>query len=198
MQANFSIRLAGRMNVRNAAMAAAAASHFGVVPVTAAAALADFKGVVHRQEVRQAGNCTLISDKASHPVALQALIESVRQMFPYRRVVSVVQPRATGGRNWVYQRELPTALAAADLVILLDAYEHNPDPGRVRPHNPFSVDLLAADLSKNKVEPVLVSGPDELPAALAAHLREGDVIVLTLPEQSSGLVTVITTVASRV
>jgi UDP-N-acetylmuramate: L-alanyl-gamma-D-glutamyl-meso-diaminopimelate ligase len=186
------------MNVRNAAMAAAAASHFGVPPATAAAALADFEGVAHRQEIRQAGNCTLVSDKASHPVALRALIESVRQKFPHRRVVSIVRPRATGGRSWVYQRELPTALAAADLVVLLDAYEHNPEPGQVRRHDPFSVDLLAAELSRNKMEPVRVRRPDELPAALLTHLREGDVIVLTLPEQSTGLPTEVATIASRV
>lgn len=197
MKADFSIRLAGRMNVRNAAMAVVAAGHFGVSPPIAAAALADFEGVVHRQDIRQAGNCTLVSDKASHPVALRALLESVRQMFPHRRVVSIVRPRATGGRNWVYQRELPTALAAADLVVLLDAYEHNPDPRREWRHDPFSVDLLAAELSRNNVEAVLVNGPDELPAALRAHLRERDVIVLTLPEQASDLRADVAAAASR-
>ena len=32
--------------------------------------------------------------------------------------MSLIQPRATGGRDWVYQKELPEALAQFDKVIL--------------------------------------------------------------------------------
>jgi UDP-N-acetylmuramate: L-alanyl-gamma-D-glutamyl-meso-diaminopimelate ligase len=194
---DFTLPLAGRMNVRNAAMATVAAAHFGVSPAQSATVLAGFAGIANRQETMQAGSCTLVLDKATHPVALSALLDGVRQKYPGQRLVSVIRPRATGGRGWLYQRDLPAALAAADLVLLLDPYEHDPEPGRTWPGGTFSAELLAETLRERNVETVPVAGAVELPAALRANLRERDVVVLNLPEQAVDLIAETVDVASR-
>jgi UDP-N-acetylmuramate: L-alanyl-gamma-D-glutamyl-meso-diaminopimelate ligase len=179
--ADFTLPLCGRMNVRNAAMAAVAAAHFGISWSRSAGALARFAGVRHRQESRSLGGYTVVMDKASHPAALRALFEAMRQQYPGRRLVSMIRPRATGGSAWVYQRSLPDALAQADRVIVLSAYEHDPEPGRVWAEGPFSTEGLLADLAEHGVASELIADARKLPL----WLRREDVLVVSLPEQSA-------------
>ena len=183
MDADFAMPLVGRMNVMNGAMAAAAAGHLGVPAVESAEALAGFRGVVNRQETRRVGRFTLLSDKASHPLALRCLFESARQRFPDRRIVSLIRPRATGGRKWVYQCDLPGALGGVDLVVLLPAYEHNPEPDRSWPGGPFSMELLESELVRKGQNVIRLESDDALADALRRSLRTDDVVVVTLPEQ---------------
>jgi len=187
----FTLPLAGRMNIRNAAMTAVAAEHLGVPLERSAEALASFLGVAHRQDSRDFKRATLVVDKASHPQSLRCLFESARQSYPGRRIVSLIRPRATGGRLWVYQRHLPSALAMVDLAVVLPAYEHNPEPGRSWPGGPFSMDLLHREIIQNGGNAVQVSTAADLPGALQTSLRTGDVVVVTVPEQDTELTGVV-------
>lgn len=179
--------MCGRMNVRNAAMAMVAAGHFGIGPAAAAAALSGFAGVARRQEECTLGGVHLVTDKATHPVAVGALFDAVRQRFPGRRLVSVLQPRATGGRNWIYQTSFPGVLATADLAVLLPAHEHQPQPGRQWPGGPFDLGALAqaARAAGTRVE--LARRPADAAALLRRVIEPGDVVVVTLPEQEGAL-----------
>ena len=115
----------------NAAMAIAAAQTVGLPLPRIATALADFPGIVRRQETLiETRDLLLVRDKATHPVALSGLIEAYRSAYPQRRVKLVLQPRATGGRLWIYQSDLPAALARVDQVFLVPAYEHQPANNR--------------------------------------------------------------------
>jgi UDP-N-acetylmuramate: L-alanyl-gamma-D-glutamyl-meso-diaminopimelate ligase len=187
----FEIGLCGRMNVGNAAMAAIAAAQFGVAPAQSAAALRLFQGVRNRQEEVEIGNCTLVRDKATHPRALGELIRALRQRFPGRRLVSVIQPRATGGRDWIYQRELPMALCDFDKVILASATEHNPPQGRPWENNPFCLDMLARAVAAKSADVTLSRATAEVRDALVEHVRDRDVIVVTAQEQSASLIATI-------
>jgi UDP-N-acetylmuramate: L-alanyl-gamma-D-glutamyl-meso-diaminopimelate ligase len=186
--AEFEIPLCGRMNVTNAAMAALAAGHFGIGPARAAEALSRFAGVVNRQEERQIGGIVLVRDKASHPRALVELACAMRQRFPGRRLLSVIQPRATGGRDWIYQRDLPAALAGFDEVILSGSYEHKPQQRPAWAADPFCQDLLAAGLKSLGVDVSVARDAMDLRSSVAGRARGGDVVVLTVLEQAGILV----------
>lgn len=179
----FRLPLAGRMNVMNAAMAIVAARHFGVSAADAAEAVSAFTGVARRQETRTFGNVALVVDKATHPRAIAALLDAVRQLRPGRRVVSIIRPRATGGSGWVYQRELPAALSAADLVLLLAAYEHRPEPGSPRHGAEFDLGRLQAEIADTGTETVMLDPASPLEDRLGDVVAAGDVVVATLPEQ---------------
>ena len=183
----FSIPLAGAMNVRNAAMAALAARHFGVSLEASAEALSLFEGVMYRQDRCEIGSCTLVRDKATHPFALRHLYQALRQQHPGRRIVSAIQPRATGGKSWVYQRDLPDALTAADEVILLGSYEHDPQSRQSWRGGSFCVDQLVRDLRCRSVPVALIERDEDLETAVRSCVRHGDVVVLTLPEQAETL-----------
>lgn len=184
----FEIALCGSMNMRNAAMAALAARHFGITLSESAEALRLFRGVRNRQEEIPIGDCTLVRDKASHPAALTELSGALRQRFPERRLVSIIQPRATGGRDWVYQRDLPEALAHFDKVILTNSHEHNPSRARAWLNAPFCVDLLAANLRRELADVTMTSSLQELQEAIDADVRADDVVLVTVLEQSEHLV----------
>jgi UDP-N-acetylmuramate: L-alanyl-gamma-D-glutamyl-meso-diaminopimelate ligase len=181
--ARFDVPAFGVMNVRNAAMAAAAAAHFGVSLEQSALALREFKGIDNRQAGRDLGGCTLVVDKATHPTSIEELQLALRQRYPGRRLVSVLQPRATGGRHWVYQRELPKALAGFDRVILTSPYEHKPPSWTAWQAEPFSIEALAEALGALSVDVTRVRTLDDAAEALGAILREGDVVLLSLREQ---------------
>ena len=183
----FELPMFGQMNVRNAAMAAVAAGHFGVPLETAAGALASFAGIQKRQEERLSGEVRIIIDKATHPVAIAGLFEAVRQRFPGRRLISVLQPRATGGKNWIYQAMLPDTLAGADHVVLFPAYEHQAKDGRQWEGGAFDTPDLAR-ATRTKGTPVeLASDPGDTVGILTRVIQSGDVVVVTLPEQATEL-----------
>lgn len=182
-QCRFEVPAYGEMNVIDAAFAAVAALRVGVNLEESARALRLFRGVTNRQEETQVGRFTFVTDKASHPRALEELARALRQRFPDHRLVSVMQPRATGGRAWIYQSELPRALSRFDKIILTHPYEHNPPPETLWRNDPFRLDLLVADLNKLGVRPTVAATMNELPRTIARELRDGDVVVLTLPEQ---------------
>ncbi len=179
----FRLPMFGDMNVRNAAMAAAAARHFGVPLQQSSLALEGFRGLPDRQEAVEAGAVTVIRDKASHPRSMAALRQALRQRFPGRRLVLMMQPRATGGRRWIYQQELPAALAGFDLVVLTAPYEHTPAAGVPWQHEPFSLELLTGSLQALGTPVVIAPTLQDAPAVLLDVTRAGDVVLLSLREQ---------------
>lgn len=179
----FFVSMHGVMNVRNAAMAAVGATHLGVPLQQSSRALAEFEGLAGRQEARHVGGSTLVSDKATHPRSIAGLCEALRQRYPGRRLVSVMQPRGTGGRRWIYQRELPAALAGFDKVILTNPYEHRPAACTPWQEEPFSADALAHELCTRGVDVQLVPALADIPAAVRDETRPGDVVLLSLREQ---------------
>lgn len=194
----FALELAGLMNASNAAMAAMAAHHLGVPLNRTAEALREFKGISNRQEGRDIGPCTLVRDKATHPVAIAALAQAVRQRFPQRRVVSLIQPRGTGGRHWVYQQQLPAALSQFDKVIATSSHEHNPQQPPTWADTPFSLDQLAEDLRARDHDPAMFGTLESLKASLPGELLPGDVVVMSVLEQSHALVEAVTAALAEV
>ncbi len=179
----FQLPMHGLMNVRNASSAAVAALHLGVALERSALALSIFEGLADHQEAAEAGACTLVRDKASHPQSLIELSAALRQRYPKRRLVCVIQPRATGGRHWIYQKHLPRALSGFDKVILTRPYEHNPGPRTAWQDKPFSMDALISDLRSLRVDLDVAPELESLPAFVSQRTRPGDVVLLSLREQ---------------
>jgi UDP-N-acetylmuramate: L-alanyl-gamma-D-glutamyl-meso-diaminopimelate ligase len=82
-------------------------------------ALARFRGVKRRQEVRIAtGALTVIEDFGHHPTALAETLASLRARFPGARLVAAFEPRSNTARTKVLQSGFIDALARADEVYL--------------------------------------------------------------------------------
>ena len=119
----FASPLPGRHNVQNLLAAMAVASHLGLTAAQIAAALATFRHIKRRCEVRgEVDGVTVIDDFAHHPTAVHVTIEAVRQAYPGARLWAVFEPRTATSRRAIFQQEYAAALQLADRVILADVY----------------------------------------------------------------------------
>jgi len=180
------LNLPGVHNVRNALAAIAVGLELGVPEAAIAKALAEFKGVGRRFQnhgkVRLAGggSFTLVDDYGHHPAEMAATLAAARGAFPTRRIVLAFQPhRYTRTRDCF--EDFVKVLSTADALVLTEVYPAGEAP------------IVAADgkaLSRairvqGRVEPVFVEKIAELPAAILAAARDGDV-VLTMGAGSIG------------
>ena len=111
--------LTGRHNVSNALAALAAARHAGVPPGVGVAALAAFRNVKRRMELRgEVRGIRVYDDFAHHPTAIATTLQGLRAQVGDARILAVLEPRSNTMRRGVHAAELPGALAVADQVWL--------------------------------------------------------------------------------
>jgi UDP-N-acetylmuramate: L-alanyl-gamma-D-glutamyl-meso-diaminopimelate ligase len=126
--------LLGRHNVMNALAAIAAAHHVGVEPERAALALAQFRGVKRRMELRgTVGGVTVYDDFAHHPTAIAATLAGLRARVGAARIVAVLEPRSNTMKLGVQREQLAPALRLADRTWFLQPAELEWDlPGALK------------------------------------------------------------------
>ena len=117
--------LMGHHNRMNALAAIAAARHAGVAAADAIAALALFKNVKRRMEVRGTVNgITVYDDFAHHPTAIETTIAGLRaKVGAGVRILAVLEPRSNTMKLGTMKAALPHSLAGADLVFGYGASE---------------------------------------------------------------------------
>jgi UDP-N-acetylmuramate: L-alanyl-gamma-D-glutamyl-meso-diaminopimelate ligase len=107
--------LTGRHNRLNALAAIAAARHAGVPVDASLAALASFRGVKRRMEVRGvARGVTVYDDFAHHPTAIATTVAGLRRRVGTQRIVAVLEPRSNTMKLGTMKAQLPGSLAEAD------------------------------------------------------------------------------------
>jgi len=111
--------LMGRHNLCNALAAIAAARHAGVAPATAIEALAQFRSVKRRMELRaEVDGVRVYDDFAHHPTAIAVTLEGLRDNVGGQRIIAILEPRSNTMRMGAHRAALPASLAAADRVCL--------------------------------------------------------------------------------
>ena len=114
--------LLGVCNQLNALAAIAAARHAGVAVVKSAAALATFKSVKRRLELRGTVNGVAVYDDfAHHPTAIRATIAALRGKVNESRILAVLEPRSNTMKLGVMKNELAASLAGAEQVFCYGA-----------------------------------------------------------------------------
>jgi UDP-N-acetylmuramate--alanine ligase len=171
------LNLPGVHNVRNALAAIAIGREVGVADTAIAKALADFRGVGRRFQrygdvAQDGGRYTLIDDYGHHPVEMAATIEAVRGSFPGRRLVLAFQPHRYTRTRDLFE-DFVKVLSTVDALVLADVYPAGEAPivaadGRA---------LVRAVRVTGLVEPVFVEALADVPAAIRAIVRDGDVVV---------------------
>jgi len=102
--ADLTMRMAGEHNALNATAAAALASGQGVSKDVICAALASFKSVKRRLEVRaEIGGIAVIEDFAHHPTAIRETLRALRAVYPQSRLWAVLEPRSNTLRRKVLE-----------------------------------------------------------------------------------------------
>jgi UDP-N-acetylmuramate: L-alanyl-gamma-D-glutamyl-meso-diaminopimelate ligase len=171
----YSVRMAGEFNVRNAAMAAAAAGFAGLAEEEIRAGLETFEGVARRQELRgEANGIKVVDDFAHHPTAITQAVGGLRQAYPGARLWVLFEPRSNTTRRAVFQHELATALAAADFALVAAM----PDLHKIPAHDRLDPLLLAADISRHGGSGEYFTDLDAIIAKVKTGALPGDVIAV--------------------
>ena len=119
---NIKINLPGKHNVLNAVAALAMANSFGVPLPVIAKALLSFKGVKRRFSYKiNSENLVLIDDYAHHPAEINAVLSSVRELYPDKKVLGIFQPHLFS-RTKDFIDDFASSLSKFDELILLDIY----------------------------------------------------------------------------
>lgn len=174
---NIRLNLAGKHNVLNTLVALAMANSYGVPLPTIAKALLNFKGVKRRFSYKiRTKDFVLIDDYAHHPTEINAVAETVMEMYPDKENLVVFQPHLFS-RTRDFVDDFADSLSKFGQVLLLDIY-----PAREKPIEGVNAQWLLGKINSDKKQ--LVSKKEVLPAILESNaavvlmLGAGDIGVL--------------------
>ena len=172
----------GRHNVLNALAATAVGLEVGVPFTKIVAALGEFRGAERRfQTLGEANGVLVVDDYGHHPTEIAAVLAAAKAGIG-RRVIAVFQPH----RYTRTQQLLPQfgpAFREADTIVLTDIYAAGEPP-----IEGITIEVLTDAVRASAQAPVqLVKALEDLPAAVAALCRPGD-LVITLGAGSIGAV----------
>jgi UDP-N-acetylmuramate: L-alanyl-gamma-D-glutamyl-meso-diaminopimelate ligase len=169
------MQLAGEHNALNATAAAALAFGQGVPKDAIRSALASFKSVKRRLEVRDViRGITIIDDFAHHPTAIRETLRALRSVYPNARIWAVLEPRSNTLRRKVLESDLVESLRLADRVILAGVYQQQRVPDAERLHPEDVVDALNASGTPAELHPDAA----EIVASIAPRLEDGDLVAI--------------------
>ncbi len=125
---NVCMQYPGRVNIENMVAAMALAVLAGADPVLMKEAVMQYKGVERRFDIRfKTDEAVYIDDYAHHPNELKAAIESVKELYPGKKVLGVFQPHLYS-RTRDFADGFACNLDKLDEIILLDIYPAREEP----------------------------------------------------------------------
>jgi UDP-N-acetylmuramate: L-alanyl-gamma-D-glutamyl-meso-diaminopimelate ligase len=173
--AELEMHLAGEHNALNATAAAALAVGQGISKEAIQAALASFKSVKRRLEVRaQIGGVTIIEDFAHHPTAIRETLRALRAIYPHSRLWAILEPRSNTLRRKVLQSELVESLSLANSVLLAGIYQQQRIPEEERLHP----EEVVRELNAGGTEAELCADVETIVNRIAPQVQSGDVVAI--------------------
>ncbi len=160
------LKVPGFHNLENAIAAIAVSIQVGLTKAQIKSGIESYAGVSRRFEyILKTPSLIFIDDYAHHPVEIAIFIESVKALYPDRKITVIFQPHLYS-RTRDFAAEFASSLSMADEVYLLNIY-----PARERPIPGVSADLIFDQLTcKSKIR----CAANEL----VAKIRNADIEVL--------------------
>jgi UDP-N-acetylmuramate: L-alanyl-gamma-D-glutamyl-meso-diaminopimelate ligase len=182
--AEFRLAATGQHNVLNAMAALVVAQGRGISLPALQEAMATFRSVKRRMEVKaEVDGILVVDDFAHHPTAIRATIQAARLRWPGRRLWAVLEPRSNSMRRKVFQDALPEALALGDHVLLGGVHRSGllDDAHRLDP------EAVAATVRAHGKDARVLPGADAIANLLAAEAKSGDLLVIMSNGSFDGL-----------
>lgn len=180
----FSLAASGRHNVLNSIAAMAVAQGRGITASDIAKALATFRSVKRRMDVKgEMRGVLVVDDFAHHPTAVKATIEAARARWPKRRMWAIFEPRSNSMRRKVFQETLPAALALADRVILGGVFRAQ----QLGDENRMDPEAVAEKVRAMGKSARVFPGADTIAEHLATEAETGDLLLVMSNGSFDGL-----------
>lgn len=117
-----------KVNIENGVAAMALAWLNGVTPEEIRSGMASFAGPVRRFDFHlKKEDIVLLDDYAHHPAELKASIQSVKELYPDKKVTGIFQPHLYT-RTRDFAADFAASLSLLDELILLDIYPAREEP----------------------------------------------------------------------
>ena len=167
--------IAGAFNARNCLAAIVVAETMGVDRAAIKDALASFKSVKRRMQLRgEARGVRVIDDFAHHPTAVRETLAALRAKYPSGRLVAIYEPRSLTSRQRVFQQDYEEAFDAADEVAIASVF----DPDRYAVEERLSPEDLCAAIERRGRPAHFLPSADAIVAFLAPRLESGDTVAV--------------------
>lgn len=138
-------------------------------------ALAVFRGVKRRQEVRgEVRGVLVIDDFAHHPTAVRETLQALKAKYEGRRLVTVFEPRSATSRRKIFQDDYARAFGAADQIFIATPYDQSKIPAAEQ----FSTSQLIDDMKKRGSNACEFSKVEEGIQLVVRAALAGDVIAV--------------------
>ncbi|MDX6383425.1 MAG: UDP-N-acetylmuramate: L-alanyl-gamma-D-glutamyl-meso-diaminopimelate ligase [Blastocatellia bacterium] len=174
--AEFQTELIGDFNVRNCLAVIIAAEAWGVDRQAVVEALATFKSVRRRCEVRgEVNGVTVIDDFAHHPTAVRETLIALRLKYKDRRLIAVFEPRSRTSCHATFQDKYVTAFLPADYVIISRVFDERraAEMGGV-----LDTTKLIEDIAAQGKPAFAITDVGEIVGRLSSEMRPGDVVAV--------------------
>jgi len=172
----FETPLLGEFNLLNCLAVIIAADAWGVSRDRIQTALASFKNVKRRAEVRgEQRGVLVIDDFAHHPTAVRETLRALRARYGDRRLIAIFEPRSWSSRLAVFQHDYANAFTAADYVVIADVFDSQKvtEKGRA-----LDTSELIEAISRQGKPALALPDADEIVTYILPELREGDVVAI--------------------
>ncbi|MCC8381182.1 UDP-N-acetylmuramate--L-alanine ligase [Xenorhabdus sp. PB30.3] len=173
----------GKHNALNATAAVAVATEEGIDDAAILASLAEFQGTGRRFDFlgdfslrninNKEGNVMLVDDYGHHPTEVDATVKAARAGWPDKRIVMVFQPHRYTRTRDLYD-DFANVLNQVDVLLMLDVYSagETPIPGA------DSRSLCRTIRSRGKLDPILVSEPEQISVMLSQIMENNDLVLV--------------------
>ncbi len=126
--ARIAMQVPGRHNAENAAAATGVCLHAGLDLTEIESGLASYTGVKRRFEyIVNTEDLVYIDDYAHHPEEIEALLRTVRELYPGSAVTGIFQPHLYS-RTRDFADAFARSLETLDEVVLMDIYPAREEP----------------------------------------------------------------------
>jgi UDP-N-acetylmuramate--alanine ligase len=165
----YTLHVPGRHNVLNATAAVAIGTQLEIAPSAMATALAEFRGVDRRFQLKgMVRGVTVVDDYGHHPTEIRATLAAARDCG-YKHIHVLFQPhRFTRTRDLM--EEFAGAFEDADSVEVMDIYAASEEP----------IPGIDAGTLTSRIQAPLVHYASDVPdslAAIARRAQDGDLIM---------------------
>ncbi|MAE70136.1 MAG: UDP-N-acetylmuramate:L-alanyl-gamma-D-glutamyl-meso-diaminopimelate ligase [Gemmatimonadetes bacterium] len=168
------IAMPGAFNVRNALAALALTEGLGLSDDDTRAALAAFRGVRRRLELRgERRGIRVYDDFAHHPTAIAGAIEAITDVTE-GRVIAVLEPRSWTLRRRVFESELAGALARAEVAVVAPVYR----PEKLSQDVLMNPDRVVSMLARRGREAHAPDSTDEIVSLVLRIAEPGDSVLI--------------------
>ena len=172
----FRTPLLGEFNLLNCLAVIIAANAWGASASQIGEALASFKNVRRRAEIRgEAAGVIVIDDFAHHPTAVRETLRALRARYNDSRLIAVFEPRSWSSRLAVFQDDYAAAFEPADYVVIAGVFDSQKvtEKGRA-----LDTGRLIEAISQQGKPALTLPAADDIVAHLSPQLTSGDVVAV--------------------